>query len=396
MPYSRAMRDTKRARALRDEIPAFGRALEAGEVEVEKVDILRAAMDRSPARAGSLRADGGASLARIASTLAVREWRRVVDAWAATVDPEAEERAYRAAAGRRELFVSPTTGGYHVSGWLDVESGQVVRTVLDAVGATLEGRDEGSPTGYRPRGEVMADALVTVARTVLGGGVREGSRIKPQVTISVPYATARRVVADAARSARAQRRRGARPGGVPHGTMRTSEAPVLPGLDVVEAILGSGGDPARLTGMQPATYGDGRVVPPSVLAAHLCDGAYTRVIFGPAGEPLDVGRESRLFTRAQVKALRERDGGCQFPGCAAPVGWCDAHHTLPWSRGGRTDIDHAILLCTTHHHELHRHGWSVHRYADRWEFLGRDGELRATRPRHQRAAPQRLPVPTRT
>ncbi|MFC6043102.1 HNH endonuclease [Nocardioides hankookensis] len=33
---------------------------------------------------------------------------------------------------------------------------------------------------------------------------------------------------------------------------------------------------------------------------------------------------------------------------------CHAHHDPPWSRGGRTDIDHSRLLCPRHHALEHR------------------------------------------
>ena len=49
-----------------------------------------------------------------------------------------------------------------------------------------------------------------------------------------------------------------------------------------------------------------------------------------------------------------RDGGCAFPGCGTPSGWCDAHHIVHWNDGGPTDLDNLILCavittgrCTT-------------------------------------------------
>ncbi|MEP6482771.1 MAG: HNH endonuclease signature motif containing protein [Rhodoglobus sp.] len=40
-----------------------------------------------------------------------------------------------------------------------------------------------------------------------------------------------------------------------------------------------------------------------------------------------------------------RDGGCRFPGCDRPPSWCEAHHIVPWSHGGRTDLADGLLLC---------------------------------------------------
>ncbi len=40
------------------------------------------------------------------------------------------------------------------------------------------------------------------------------------------------------------------------------------------------------------------------------------------GQPVDVGRERRLFTGAPRTAIEIRDGGCAWPGCARPASWC--------------------------------------------------------------------------
>ncbi|MBX9470488.1 MAG: 13E12 repeat family protein [Chryseoglobus sp.] len=42
-----------------------------------------------------------------------------------------------------------------------------------------------------------------------------------------------------------------------------------------------------------------------------------------AGQPLNLGRERRLFSRSQRLALAARDGGCRRPGCERPPSWCE-------------------------------------------------------------------------
>jgi hypothetical protein len=49
-----------------------------------------------------------------------------------------------------------------------------------------------------------------------------------------------------------------------------------------------------------------------------CTGDTIGIIFNQHGQPLDVGREHRLFTRRQRAALAVRDGGCRAPGCDRP------------------------------------------------------------------------------
>jgi hypothetical protein len=90
----------------------------------------------------------------------------------------------------------------------------------------------------------------------------------------------------------------------------------------------------------------------------LCDCDISRVVTGPDSLPLDVGRMRRNPTPAMRKALVERDGGCRWPGCDRPAGFCDAHHVVPWwPDRGPTSLKNLILLCSHHHHTAHRPGW---------------------------------------
>lgn len=51
----------------------------------------------------------------------------------------------------------------------------------------------------------------------------------------------------------------------------------------------------------------------------------------------------------QRLSLFGRDGVCQHPGCDVPASRCDAHHVVPWARGGPTSVDNMTLLCPKHH-----------------------------------------------
>lgn len=107
---------------------------------------------------------------------------------------------------------------------------------------------------------------------------------------------------------------------------------------------------------------DGLVsMPASAADQRACESGYMSVTVDSFGNPLDVGRERRLFTPRQRIALAIRDGGCRWRGCDRPASYCEAHHIDEWSGGGRTDIDRGILLCRFHHMNLHRHGWSITR-----------------------------------
>jgi hypothetical protein len=66
---------------------------------------------------------------------------------------------------------------------------------------------------------------------------------------------------------------------------------------------------------------------------------------------------------AMMRALRYRDRECRFPSCG-PTRFTVAHHLVWWSRGGRTDLDNLLLMCTFHHKLVHELGWRVARGPD--------------------------------
>ncbi|HSK36268.1 MAG TPA: HNH endonuclease signature motif containing protein [Actinomycetota bacterium] len=107
------------------------------------------------------------------------------------------------------------------------------------------------------------------------------------------------------------------------------------------------------------------------------------VLGGAPTQPLEVGRTNRVVQPAQRVALAVRDGGCVFPDCARPLGWCEAHHLRHWLHGGSTDLANLALVCRAHHRAVHEGGWRLQRHSD--------GRLTATPPhrphrRHPAAA----------
>lgn len=92
-----------------------------------------------------------------------------------------------------------------------------------------------------------------------------------------------------------------------------------------------------------------------------CNAHLVPAVLGGASEVLDVGRAQRLFTRAQRTALLLRDETCRAEGCDVPGAWAEAHHLVPWSRGGPTDLANGILLCGHHHRRAHDAAYDMHR-----------------------------------
>jgi len=108
-----------------------------------------------------------------------------------------------------------------------------------------------------------------------------------------------------------------------------------------------------------------------------CDAALIAWVSGAVspGKDLRLGRKTRKIPPALRRALRFRDGGCQFPGCPR-VRFLDGHHVVHWADGGPTDLDNLILLCGRHHRAVHEDGFTLVPDPDRpqrWVFHRPDG-----------------------
>jgi hypothetical protein len=116
-----------------------------------------------------------------------------------------------------------------------------------------------------------------------------------------------------------------------------------------------------LTGRQPGRL-DGLFTGPiheRDIERLLCDCDVSRIVTGPDGLPLDVGRTRRTIPAAIRRAVIARDGGCRYPDCDRPAGFCQVHHVVHWINGGRTAVHNLVLLCDRHHHVIHLIGWIV-------------------------------------
>ncbi|WP_240459798.1 HNH endonuclease signature motif containing protein, partial [Arthrobacter pascens] len=101
-------------------------------------------------------------------------------------------------------------------------------------------------------------------------------------------------------------------------------------------------------------------VTPAIIRKIACDADIIPVLLGSEGRILDIGRTTRIFPPHIRRALTARDQGCAFPNCSIPAPWCEAHHTTYWSHGGTTGTDNGTLLCSHHHHLIHKEQWTIH------------------------------------
>ena len=99
------------------------------------------------------------------------------------------------------------------------------------------------------------------------------------------------------------------------------------------------------------------------------------------GAPVGLGRTTREPAPWLVRRLRYRDRGCRFPGRGTNA-FTNAHHIRWWSRGGRTDLDNLILICSFRHRLVHEYRWTIDRDAEGgFAWITPDGERYRAGPR---------------
>jgi len=152
------------------------------------------------------------------------------------------------------------------------------------------------------------------------------------------------------------------------GATRTTGTPAADGAAGSTGVAGAAATAGSAGGGDPAfTPGHGHIeatgapLTAATIQRLSCDGATTEITLDTFGQPLDVGREHRTFTPKQRIALAIRDGGCVFGDCDKEPSMTEAHHIVPWSEGGRTDLANGILLCKFHHLLVHNNGWEIYR-----------------------------------
>ena len=280
--------------------------------------IIRELDAASPRCTSEARMQGERLLVEQAAEFTVDELRKLAKLVRDRLDQDGAEPRDELRRARRSLRISTTTDGMiHVDWYLDPAGGGLVKASIDAiVGQQLR---KPCPDGSREPVEGTA-ALPPDERTL------EQLRSDAGVEIFRHVATCTDSVGD-----------------LPAFTMvvRMTMESLLTGLGRAEI---EGIDETISAAAARRLAADAEIIP---------------IVLGGRGEVLDVGTARRLFTRAQRVAFAERDGGCAWGNCNHPPSYTEAHHIEWWSRGGATDLDNGILLCSHHHHQVHEHGWEI-------------------------------------
>jgi Domain of unknown function (DUF222)/HNH endonuclease len=239
-----------------------------------------------------------------------------------------------------------------IDGLLEPEAGETLLAALEPLARPASAEDDRSGSQRR------ADALTELARRALAGGrLPQTGGVRPQVTVTIDLASLLG--------------RDGTPGGTGGwtGPLPGETARRLACDATLTRVLVTRHhpDPHHPAGAHShgdhshSAHGDGDTA--GGLAARL-RAAITLLpvaLGGAPTQPLEVGRATRVVSPAQRTALSVRDGGCRFPGCDRPPGWCEAHHVRHWLHGGATDLDNLVLLCWTHHRAVHDGGQHLHR-----------------------------------
>ena len=278
----RAAKGVVRTGRVLEQLSAVAAGCVAGVISAEQVAVIAPVvtpetLDRAAAQGVDL-AELDAELAELASSRSYDELRQVVRHYLARLGPDGPEPD--PTEGRSLTMAKHDDGSIGVRGELDAVGGEKFQAALESLLRAHR------PTGdTRTRTQMLADALVQLCDNALAAGNLPILRtVKPHVVVKLPLA------------------------------------------DLL--------DPS--TGRAAATLGFGGVLSAARARWIACDATVSRIVLGPDGQPLNLGRTVRVAPPHLRRAVIERDEACVFAGCGAPHHWCDVHHLIEWIFDGET------------------------------------------------------------
>jgi hypothetical protein len=210
------------------------------------------------------------------------------------------------------------------AGVTDPDGGTGEGTAADSAAGVGAETDATASLDLRSRPQKLLDGLVGACKAALAtGGLPAAGGLRPQVMATIDYRD------------------------------------LLARLHETTGATATTGEPGKGTRAGTGTLLFTGPVTADTVRKIACDADIIPVVLGGEGQVLDIGRASRVFPPHIRKALAARDRGCTFPGCTIPAPWCEAHHITYWSRGGSTGTENGTLLCSHHHHLIHKEHWTI-------------------------------------
>ncbi len=411
----------RRANTL-DDLPGLEAALDSGECSAEHVDALGRALGRLHGGQRDQLSGQGSRLAELAARTSPEEFERALRREVARLDPaEAGQRAARQRrAARFRSWTDRDTGMVCFRGELDPDTGLKVISRIDA---TVEALFHCRVPDDCPDGEAKQDFLRAAAftrlvlrrnasRSATNGNIpsaTDGSDVTgsglPHTSAAVPGACAPDVAdCDATDTDVAN----ADVANVDVANVDVANADVanadVGDFDAADAdmgeidVLDNRCEMLVVIDLETLLHGlhersiidNGHDVdlPLEAYRRMACTAAIVPVVLDSAGVCVDEGREVRLATRKQRRALRAMYDTCGIPGCTVRSRHCEPHHIRWWRHWGRTDLNNLLPLCSRHHHAVHEGGWQLVMHPDRsLTITYPDGTVHATGPpRRKRVA----------
>ncbi len=320
--HGQAARVLRTSRWLDDQ-PEVATAYADGSVSESHVAAIRTAVNSSETRTSKF-GRFARDIVTAASNTDPQRTRRIMRAWADTVDPATADDESDHDDGVRRLYLSPLGRGWDLKGWLPEAEGAELAGILNEI-MERRYRTDSQTASAVPVYARRADALMDLARAAASGDLSQAARDRARVVVHVPLTDLSEAGGDA-------------------------EPRIDPG-DVPHWCTGNGPGAGSLA--------------PADLARLTCDAQIQRLVVDPSSVPLDIGRATRVVPPGIRAAVQARDGGCVIPGCDRPPGWCEAHHIQHWSQGGSTSAANLALLCARHHKDVHRNMWVITGHPDR-------------------------------
>jgi len=295
-------RQMVRAAATFRDLPAVAEAARSGSISFEHVTSFTYALKHVGVAETRLIEE---PLLDVAKHVTPSELHAKVRQIRAVLHPDDLDEAWRKGMDKRDIRLARTDEGWHVTGFLDVETGAKLNTILKNLSVPRDADDDRSPSERR------MGALDDICTTVLEHGLPADNGIRPHINVTVTADLLKAMAEDQAHKALS--------------------------LEL---------EPAVLHGFGP--------IGPGLLAHLLCGADLTPFLITTIGkntDVLDVGRTERPRSPCSGEARRPGSGGAATE---RDEGARPGHHHLTWwSHGGRTDLDNLIGLCRKCHNLIH-------------------------------------------